>query len=174
MSKKAGKALASASFRWQFQFVVWFTEWICHIQAWGKGCAELERAKAAGVEHLLSDRARMQCGRRLHEAERFVHAELDRGLQEANAWNTDSFGFGCSFLELDALKVCCRASFALAHKKHKYLSLVPWLLARLSEPGIKQRCLGQYSSFGDHHPMTHFFLALTQRSIATPCRFDQA
>jgi len=157
--KNAGKALASASFRWQFEFVVFYTEWLCTIQSWGKGCAQLEQARAAGTESQLSDRDRMQCGRRLHEAERYVHAELNRGLLEANAWTVDSFGFGCSFLELESLKVCCRASFALAHKRHKYLSLLPWLLARLDEPGIKQRCIAQYESHRDHHPMTHFFMS---------------
>ena len=157
--KKASKALASATFRWQFKFVVFFCDWICRIQAWGKGCAALERAKATGTEHLLTDRDRMQCGRRLHEAECYVQAELNRGLREANGWTAESFGFGCSFLDIDALKVCCRASFALAQKRHTYLGLCPWLLARLDEPGIKRRCEEQYASHQGHHPLTFYFLA---------------
>ena len=32
-------ALHSTAWAWQFQFLVWFTTWICGIQRWGHGCA---------------------------------------------------------------------------------------------------------------------------------------
>ena len=97
--------------RWQTDSLamLFFTNLICTIQAWGKGSTALEQAKSTGIK--LSDREMMQCGRRLHEAERYVQAALNEGLQEANGWTVESFGLGCSFQDLDAMKVCCRMSF---------------------------------------------------------------
>ena len=152
--KQAARALSSAAFRWQFQFVCFFTDWLCRIQSWGKGSAELEACKMKGDNNYDP----MMCGRRLAEAEVFIHSELQRGLTECLEWTLDSFA-GCSFEELHALKVCVRSSYALAMKRHNYLSLLPWLLARLEEPGIKERCLSQYASHTNHHPMTDKFLS---------------
>ena len=54
--------------------------------------------------------------------------------------------------------MCVRSSYSLAAKRFEYVSLLPWLLARLPEAGIKQRCLTQYETYTNHHPLTHKFL----------------
>ena len=73
-------ALHSTAWAWQFQFVLWFTTWICGIQRWGRGCA------------CHSDETECKWkGRRLPEAAVFVDRELSRGLQEAESWTKDTF-----------------------------------------------------------------------------------
>ena len=95
-------------------------------------------------------------GRRLAEAETYIKASLGRGLTEALTWNVDSFG--CSADELQQLLVTVRSSYTLATKRFEYVGLLPWLLTRLPEAGIKQRCLTQYEAYTKHHPITHKFL----------------
>ena len=99
----------------------------------------------------------MGLGRRLSEAGPYVDRALRKGLEDAAAWDTNVFS-GATIAQVDVLKACYRSSFVLAQKRHKYLSLVPWLLARLDKPGVKARCLEQYSTHQDHHAMTEMFL----------------
>ena len=150
--RRVGLALNSIGFNWQFQFVLEFTTWLCDIQSWGKGSQELENSRVTGAAV-----DPMSLGRRLSEAEPYVAEALRKGLDAASLWDTNYF-HGASVDDVDALKACCRASYVLAQKRHKYLSLVPWLLARLDAPGVKARCLQQYASHSAHHPMTDKFL----------------
>ena len=110
--KLAEQSLASTQWRWKFRFVAWFCDWICSIQAWGKGSKQRDQALKDGCEynHLWN-------GRRLPEAEAYVGTSLMSGLQEINSW--DESTFGCDHASLMGLQVCVRASFNLAHKRHE-------------------------------------------------------
>ena len=151
--KKAADSLASPSWMSDFKFVLWFTQWICEIQSWGKGCSQQEAAKAEGHTHY----DHMHNGRRLPEAEMYVDSKLNAGLQASNLWNLSLFG-GISQEKLSMLQVCVRGTFVLAKIRHQHLSTVPWLLAMLLQPGVKQRCIDLYNANTQHEPLTHMFL----------------
>ena len=151
--KKAADSLASPSWMSDFKFVLWFTQWICEIQSWGKGCSQQEAAKAEGHTHY----DHMHNGRRLPEAEMYVDSKLNADLRASNLWNLNSFS-GISQEKLSMLQVCVRGTFVLAKIRHQYLSTVPWLLARLLQPGVKQRCIDLYNANTQHEPLTHMFL----------------
>lgn len=154
MMQRLAKALASQDWHWQFEFVLWFCAWLCPIASWGKGSLQQEQAKAKGEPY-----DHMTLGRRLAEAEPHVQCELKRGIDEANTWKEGAFGSGLTPEALAGLQVCVRFSYSIAFKRHDYLSTVPYLLARLLQPGIKQRCLAQYTSMQNHHPVTDYFLS---------------
>ena len=94
-------ALHSTPWAWQFQFVLWFTTWICGSQRWGRGCA------------CHSDETECKWkGRCLPEAAVFVDRELSRGLQEAESWTNDTFQTTVSE-HLDLVR-CVRVSYHMA------------------------------------------------------------
>ena len=118
-------ALHSTAWAWQFQFVLWFTTWICGIQRWGRGCAcHSDETECKWKE------------RRLLEAAVFVDREVSRGLQEAESWTKDTFQTTVSE-HLDLVR-CVRASYHMAGKKFAYLQKLPWLIVRIFEPGVKK------------------------------------
>jgi len=146
--RRVGICLNSVNFHWQFSFVLWFTSWLCEIQSWGKGSAERESGQH--VDH-------MDSGRRLAEAEVYVQRALRSGLDYASGFSQTMFD-GASREDVDIMQSVARASYTLAEKRHHYLGMIPWLLARLDQPGIAQRCLKQFASHRDHHPMSVKFL----------------
>ena len=52
-----------------------------------------------------------------------------------------------------------RASFVLAKKRHAYLDELPWLIARMLQPGVKALCVQKYLEADKHHPVSHMFFA---------------
>lgn len=147
-------ALNSGQWKDQFCFVHWLCKWLGGIMQWGRGCACHEKALRAGAD-IACDKK----GRRLNEAFKFATHELQRGLEEANAWGPKSTSSGGSFwLECQA---AVRATFELGTRKIKFLDKVPYLLARLAEPGVRQRCLDQWESCdpAGHHRVTVEFLS---------------
>ena len=149
--KRISKAMSRQQWFWQFQFVLWFSRWICTIASWGRGSRQRDEANGSdSYDH-------MHNGRRLPEAETYVLQSLRAGLLESHSWHADSFGAGCTTEDVADLQVCVRASYNLACKRHEYLSKVPYLFAKLLEPGIKQRCIDQYESMQGHSPVTDFF-----------------
>lgn len=104
----------------------------------------------------------MKKGRRLPEAYRYAVGELNRGLAEANAWTPESRCAGGAHTWL-ASQACVRATFELGMRKIHFLDKVPYLLARLSEPGVPQRCIDQWNSCDEdkHHRVTVEFLSPT-------------
>ena len=99
----------------------------------------------------------MHNGRRLPEAEMYVDSKLNAGLQASNLWNLNLFG-GISQEKLSMMQVCVRCTFVLAKIRHQYLSTVPWLLARLLQPGVKQRRIDLYNANTQHELLTHKFI----------------
>ena len=151
--RQMARALSSAQFLWQFKFVQWYCSWLGHIMRWGTGCACHEQALNAGED--------VEChmkGRRLKEAYAYACAQLADGLREANDWTADHFN--CGDHELPLLQGCVRGVFHVSHVKIAFLDKIPWLLARLNEPGVSTKCLQQWQSVGrrHHHPASTYVL----------------
>lgn len=154
--KAITKALTSVAWRWQFKYVMWFCNWICTIQQWGQGSRERDLAKESDDS---VDVDPMMQGRRLAESGRFVEEQLQMALDEISEWDLHRFGPGCSFESLDELKRAVRYSHVLATMKSAYLHTLPALLARLLEPGIRDKCLDLYRSCNNHHPLSDMYLS---------------
>jgi hypothetical protein len=78
------------------------------------------------------------------EAYSFAIGEFNMLLAEANGWRPGVFG-GAMALCAEA-QACVRFVFALAMEKLAFLNMVPWLFARLDQPGVKALCIQQYNS----------------------------
>lgn len=157
--QKAASAIASSAWAWQFKYIMWFCNWICSIQAWGKGSTEIEsrrRSRSGNDDAATIDP--MKTGRRLSEAEVHIQRHLQGGLDETRSWDLNTFT-GCSSEDFQYILVSVRSSYSLAMKRFEYIGLLPWLLARLPEPGIRDRCVTQYRTYTKHHPLTDKFLA---------------
>jgi len=148
------EAFSSASWSgWQFDFVLWLSGFITDLMQWGCGCS---------CHHLqLQSGEVVDCprkGRRLHEAGRHLEQEQEKALALANSWATETWS--CSFAELSDLQGCVRLMVALFTKKMRYLYRLPYLLARLREPGIRQQVYDQWNSVRpeEHHRVTQKWL----------------
>ena len=150
--KRCAQALRSPHWISCFEFVFWYCYWICSIQSWGGGCAC----------HSADDTAVCKFkGRRLEEAETFVEGELERGLIEANGWSEQHFfGQAGTLADLLQLQVCVRGAVHLARMRFDYLGKLPWLIARILHPGVRERCIEQFESApaDRHHRVTLHFL----------------
>lgn len=147
-------ALRSADWHRQFDFVLWFTNWIGALMSWGRGCRCHEGALRAG-----NDISCPMKGRRLKEAYRHACSVLEDGLATANAWTVVEWS--CDMAALLEWQACVRATHHLAMRKLDFLNKVPWLLARLDEPGVRSQCVSQWESCraASHHRVTHEFLS---------------
>lgn len=151
--ERVEKALRSDAWRQMLGFVYWFTSWFGRLMAWGQGCPCHHQELQQGMAVECSWK-----GRRLHQAHAQATSELRRGLDEANSWTAATWGLGYeAWLELQG---CVRAAFHLGSRKVAYLDKVPYLLARLGEPGVRGRCLEQWSACPPeaHHRVTREFL----------------
>ena len=84
---------------------------------------------------------------------------LQGALSEVNTWEAERFG-GDRVL-LRQAQACMRGSFLLAQEKVAYLDELPWLLARLQEPGVRDKCLLQWEEGAKYagDSLTEEFLA---------------
>ena len=115
--KKASSSIASAAWAWQFQYIMWFCNWICTIQAWGKGSKELEaRQRSNGDQDATVDP--LKTGRRLSEAEVHMLKNLRDGLDESLSWDLHTFT-GCSSEDFQFVLVSVRSSYTLAIKRFR-------------------------------------------------------
>lgn len=144
-------ALKSPQWHNMFSFVRWYTEWLTPLQEWIGGCPCHEPQ-----EEGAKDCPRK--GRRIVEAHTHAVQILDAGLADANDWLVARFG-GDVDLWREGQGVV-RFTVALAKEKIGHLDKVPYLLARLSEPGIRDRCLEQFqrAAPSEHHRVTRWFV----------------
>ena len=73
---------------------------------------------------------------------------------------TPEFAFGDTQL-LRQMQACMRFSFLMAGEKLDFLEHVLWLLVRLHQPGIRERCLAEWAekdNKDEHHPVSKEFL----------------
>ena len=158
--RQVGLALNSVRFRWQFKFVHFFSSRIVRIQSWGKGSRALEAGLPVDP---------MSLGRRLSEAGPYVESAFRSMLSEAAEWDSASFE-GASLRDIDCMKACVRASYTLAQDRHSCLNKIPWLFARLDQPGVAGQCVVQYESHSGHHALTEMIM---KPGSALRCHVDQ-
>ena len=147
-------ALGTVRFHVHLRMVDWFAAWVTELQSWGRGSAQRDHAKA---NHLDFDP--LWNGRRLPEAGPHVESTLAQVLTECNSWTVDTFGPGCEHDLLVEFQAMVRGSVVLAQKRHAYLYKLPWLLARLLQPGVKALCIEQYLACENHHPLSDMFFS---------------
>ena len=151
--RKVCFALSNNAWALQFSFVTWLAGLLGDLLQWGGGCecheAERLRGEAVGCPN---------AGRRLRSAYQKACQVVTAALREANAWVAADWG-GLPLL-VASLQGCVRGMCALSLRKIAYLDRIPYLLARLCEPGIRQRCEAQWAAVPPegHHRVSHEFL----------------
>ena len=72
-------------------------------------------------------------------------------------WQASRFG---GWAMLQQCQGCARACYWMAVERLQVFDRVPFLLARLDEPGVRNRCLAQYRSCAArlHHRVSFDFL----------------
>ena len=91
----------------------------------------------------------------------YKHAvdSLRDGLTEANEFQPMEFG-GRHDLLVQA-QGCMRAAFLIGSEKVLHYDRIPFLLCRLGEPGVRDRCIDQFNQVDEalHHPLSAHLLA---------------
>lgn len=146
-------ALKSKEWSGQFMFIQWYCAWLGDIMHWGKGCSchEAELRQGLVVDCPMK-------GRRLPDAYRHAQQELRAGLEEANGWGPETWNAGGTPIWVSC-QACVRLTFEIGMQKVSFLDRVPYLLARLEEPGVCRRCMEQWESCAPagHHRVTRDF-----------------
>lgn len=147
------EALRSDSWRRLLNFVHWVCVWLGDLMSWGQGCSCHEGSLMGGVT--------VHCdwkGRRLPDAHHHASEVLRRGLAEANAWTPEAWDVDQAMLA--QMQSCVRGAYHLAMRKLEFLDRVPYLLASLGRPGVRDRCLEQWEKVApqDHHKVSREFL----------------
>ena len=136
-------ALRSRFWRLRFNFIIWFTDWLCGLTQWASGCA--------CHEELLRRKEKVDCpykGRRLPEAYGHAMSTLRDGLKQANEWSAYFWGLPGDWAMFQG---CVRNTFLQGSRKFDFLDKVPWLIARLAEPGVRDRVRAQWAGTAAHH-----------------------
>ena len=156
---KVCQAMASKQWRRQFTFTRIICDALGNLMQWGCGCSCHEELLLQG-ESIVCD----QKGRRLHQAHPHAMRVLGDLLATANQWSVDFFDGDVVLWQ--SAQGAVRALHALAVRKLDYLDKVPFLLSRLDEPNIKEKCLRQWESCSitQHHRVTRHFLEPGHRS----------
>ena len=152
--RQVASAHSSIDFKWQFEFVDWFTTEMnileqfasacpCHLTEWENG-QHVDCDMSGRVLPLLYDFAEEKFARLLR-----VGNELEAALRST-----------CKFQQLAHLQGCLRAVVQRGRKKIENLDRVPVLLCRLGHPGVRERCVEQWASAPahKHDPITREFL----------------
>ena len=141
------RAFGSEDFMWQWSFVYWFSnQWLGKLMHWigtcKHGCAE-------GVECFFR-------GRLLPWAYDTAKRFFEEGLETCNSWGISEFHFVYIWQQGQA---AVRAVFVSGMDAIEYLNDLPWLLARLRQPGIVTRVLDRWHETPreDHHPTSNKF-----------------
>lgn len=130
--KNVVSALSSPEWLALFKFVRWFAAWLTPLMEWIGGCPCHQRVDGGAKDCVRK-------GRRLREA--FSHATrvLEAGLVEATAWGPEDYDGDANLWR--ECQGAVRYTCILAKEKLGYLNKVPYLLARLDEPGLRDQCL---------------------------------
>ena len=148
------EALTSVSWHAQLKLVSWFTGSMNELLLWAGTCAC----------HTKFDRKeeREKCnmkGRLLTFAYTHAKEHMRDSLDEVNGW-TPGDALGDTTL-MRQMQACMRYAWLLSEDKLEFLNQVPWLLARLNQPGVRDLCLAQWAEAADpsaHHAVTKEFL----------------
>ena len=88
----------------------------------------------------------LYAGRRVRTAYAWASAALRAGLEEAEGWDVNEFGLP----NVDELQGAVRASVSYGMDLLDPYSRIPFLAARLDEPGIRDQCLAQWAAAPRH------------------------
>ena len=147
------QALSSHDFHAQLKTVRWYTGVMTDLLKWGGGCRCHSKA------HTQEERDSCPFkGKLLAEAYPHSMAHLRAALEEVSKWNASDAGGDAQLLR--QLQACVRSTWLLAQEKFRHYDELPYLLARLHEPGIAKRCLEQWAEArpDQHDPVTVEFL----------------
>ena len=148
----------------QLKFVRWHADWLGKLGSWCGGCDIHGRQPCDGSNGCRGK------GKRLPSASAHLARELARGLAEANAWHAAEFGGYAEVLQ--HAQGCARAAHHLATLKTAWVDKIPYLFARLREPGVKAMCLDQWHAV----PMMYhhrFSVAMMQPGGILRADFDR-
>jgi len=159
--RKVTGALRSAAWRSRFQFIMWVSTLTARLSQWGSGCRCHESE--------LKDGANVECsakGRRLSEAWDHAMSELRSAMDEANQWEQNFWGG--SQEDWREMVASVRGLFLLASRKLGHLNELPYLLARLEQPGVAARVrdLWVARQAADHHRVTRRFMTKFAADLA--------
>jgi hypothetical protein len=131
------------------KFVNWFCDGVCQIQDWIGGCDCHEDDLLAGLT-VTCDRK----GKRMSTAYTYAVGRLRCILNAATSWTAAHFN-GDYGMTAQAHS-CIRFAFALGLEKLEYLNTLPWLFARLDQPGVTDKCIEQWGAVppNKHHART--------------------
>ena len=137
-----------SSFWTEFEFVLWFCVWLGGLLRWIGTCP---------CNH---DKG-VVCwwrGRWLHKAYNKALEVLREGLDEAAQWPMHRFRDNQVVWQQGVAAV--RQVYALGREGVAYLKTLPYVLARLEEPGIAQEAIDLYAAAPAHlhHPLSNEFL----------------
>lgn len=147
-------ALSSELWQEQFRLVTWLCTWADRILTWVGGCdcheAELQQGQ---------DVACLRKGRRLGSAFTFASQSLRDGLAEGNAWTIADFNGDEALWQQGQGAV--RAMYEMGLRRIDFLNGLPYILARLKQPGIAAKCVELWGSVpaADHHRVSVEFLS---------------
>ena len=147
------QALSSHDFHAQLKTVRWYTGVMTDLLKWGGGCRCHSKA------HTQEERDSCPFkGKLLAEAYPHSMAHLRAALEEVSKWNASDAGGDAQLLR--QLQACVRSTWLLAQDKFRHYDELPYLLARLREPGIAKRCLEQWAEArpDQHDPVTVEFV----------------
>eukprot|EP00959_Pyramimonas_sp_CCMP1952_P260101 5438099-Pyramimonas_sp.AAC.1 len=141
---KVFAAFRSPMFKHRIEFISWFADWLHGIMIFASYCPRHPERWGTGEAFKCS-----QTGCVLGYAYEYSRGAFRRGLQEANYWKQGRFGPHQSLLgEAQGL---VRSAHALAALKIRFLNDLPYVLARLRTPGVRDVCIALYTM----HPEAH-------------------
>ena len=145
------EALLSRAWYSQLTVVGFFCDTLTRLLNWGGGCRC----------HNAEDPQRQECqfkGRLLPEAYPHAMQHLRAALDEVTSWTAGFLDGNAELLRQG--QGCMRGAWLLAKEKLQYLDELPYLLSRLNEAGIRDRCVAQWAEAAAdaHDPVSAEFL----------------
>ena len=150
--------LRSAAWLDKLLIIEWFAHWLTPVQKWIGSCSCTVHDRDSIDFDPVSKKSCKRKGRLLSRAYPYGCQALRDGVDEAQAWTVESFKLDHQ-LWIQTVGAARYAS-DLARKKLHDLDCIPWLLARLLEPGVKEEVLRQFAEapIESHHPVSLEFL----------------
>ena len=145
----AMRAIESADFQLHFNYTKWFCRHMGSLQTWGTGCFCHSAELIAGET--------VDCnmkGRLVPYAYDKAESAILAMTKESNEWTHQQWGGMQLRMQLHGSIGALRQR---AHLKLKFLKEVPYLFAKLGEPGVKEEIERQWAATLINGVLGHFF-----------------